>query len=139
MSLEQLPVFVYGTLRPGEKNYRRYLAGRTISEVAATASGQLYFVADGGYPYVIQGEGSVVGKLVYLVPDRYEQTLQDLDALEEYVPGDEKNSVYLRRRALVRLPDGNERVAWIYYWNFPQITGTRITSGDFRDRPPENT
>lgn len=135
MSREQLPVFVYGTLRPGEKNYRHYLAGRTVSEVPASAAGQLYFVADGGYPYLVPGEGRVVGELVYLAPERYEQTLQKLDALEEYVPGDETHSVYLRRRALVHLPDGNARAAWIYYWNFPQVTGTRIASGDFRDRP----
>lgn len=135
MTGERLPVFVYGTLRPGEKNYPRYLAGRTVCEVAATAEGQLYFVADGGYPYVQPGGFRVAGELVYLDPSRYEETLRGLDALEEYDPDDEAHSVYLRRRTVVTLANGNRSPAWIYYWNCPRIVGTRIPSGDFRDRP----
>jgi len=135
MTVEGLPVFVYGTLRPGEKNYPVYLAGRTVAEVAAMAEGQLYFVAEGGYPYVKPGRGTVAGELVYLDPRHYAQTLQGLDALEEYDPDDESNSVYLRRRTLVTLADDSRPAAWIYYWNCPQIVGIRIASGDYRDRP----
>lgn len=135
MTVEKIPVFVYGTLRPGEKNYPHYLAGRTVSEMPATAEGQLYFVADGGYPYVAPGPGTVSGELIHLDPRHYEQTLQAIDELEEYDPGDETNSIYLRRRTSVTLPDGRYTAAWIYYWNCPSIAGTRIASGDFRDRP----
>jgi gamma-glutamylcyclotransferase (GGCT)/AIG2-like uncharacterized protein YtfP len=135
MTAERLPVFVYGTLRPGEKNYRRYLAGRTVDEVAATAEGQLYFVVDGGYPYVEPGRGTVAGELVFLDPRRYTQTLRGVDALEEYDSDNESHSIYLRRRTTVTLADGSRIAAWIYYWNCPQITGIRIASGDFRDRP----
>lgn len=135
MSEERLPVFVYGTLRQGEKNYPRYLAGRTGKELAATAEGRLFFVADGGYPYVEPGEGTVTGELIYLEPSRYDQTLQSIDDLEEYDPADESHSVYLRRRTTVTLADGGRTAAWIYYWNCPAIIGSRILSGDFRDRP----
>jgi gamma-glutamylcyclotransferase (GGCT)/AIG2-like uncharacterized protein YtfP len=135
MREEQFPVFVYGTLRPGEKNHPHYLAGRTVDEVPATAEGQLFFVADGGYPYVVPGPGRVSGELIHLDPRHYEKTLQAIDALEEYNSGDEAHSVYLRRRTTVILADGSRTAAWIYYWNCPSITGTRIASGDFRDRP----
>lgn len=135
MTVERLPVFVYGTLRPGEKNYPSYLAGRTVGETTATAAGELYFVAGGGYPYVEPGPGRVAGELVHLDPRCYEQTLREIDALEEYDPDDEAHSVYLRRRTTVTLADGSRVAAWIYYWNFPQVVGTRIASGDFRDRP----
>jgi gamma-glutamylcyclotransferase (GGCT)/AIG2-like uncharacterized protein YtfP len=135
MTFEKIPVFVYGTLRPGEKNYSHYLAGRTVSEVPATAEGQLYYIADGGYPYVEPGPGTVSGELIYLDPRRYEPTLQAIDALEEYDPGDERQSIYLRRRTSVTLSDGRSTAAWIYYWNCPSIAGARIASGDFRDRP----
>jgi gamma-glutamylcyclotransferase (GGCT)/AIG2-like uncharacterized protein YtfP len=135
MKAARLPVFVYGTLRPGEKNYPVCLAGRTVEEVAATAEGQLYFVADGGYPYVEPGPGTVAGELIYLEPRHYAQTLRGLDALEEYDPDNESHSVYLRRRTTVTLVDGSRTTAWIYYWNCPQIVGIRIASGDFRKRP----
>jgi gamma-glutamylcyclotransferase (GGCT)/AIG2-like uncharacterized protein YtfP len=130
----QLPVFVYGTLRPGEKNYPRYLAGRTLAELPGTVAGELFFVADGGYPYLSTGEGRVQGEMMVLAPQHYAATLSRLDALEEYDPQDEANSVYLRRSAKVLLADGSERLAWVYYWNLAVVQGKRIVSGDFRDR-----
>ncbi|WP_305043258.1 gamma-glutamylcyclotransferase family protein [Geoalkalibacter sp.] len=132
--MEQLPIFVYGTLRPGEKNYRAYLGGRTLAEIPASVRGELYFVEDGGYPYLVDGAGRVEGELVILVPEDYAQTLEMLDALEEYDPNNEAASVYLRRQGRVRLTDGTETDAWTYYWNCPQVVGRKIPSGDFRKR-----
>lgn len=132
---ERLPVFVYGTLRPGEKNYAHYLAGRTVREAPATAAGRLYYVAEGGYPYLVPGDGRVAGELVFLDPALYDETLRGLDELEEYLPGDEAHSVYLRRPAIVSLAGDGRVRAWIYYWNSPDITGTPIAGGDFRNRP----
>lgn len=133
-SIPPLPFFVYGTLRAGEKNYSRYLAGRTLAELPGTVAGELFFLADGGYPYLLPGEGRVRGELMVLAPRHYAATLSRLDALEEYAPQDEANSVYLRRSALVLLADGSERLAWVYYWNLAGVRGRRIASGDFRDR-----
>ncbi|MBE0599436.1 MAG: gamma-glutamylcyclotransferase [Desulfuromonadales bacterium] len=126
-----LPIFVYGTLRPGEKNYPIYLQGRTIRESVATARGELYYLRDGGYPYLQEGEGVVRGELVEITPAAYEETLRAVDGLEEYNPADEAGSVYLRRRTRVKLEDGGEVEAWTYYWNRPS-QGERILSGDFK-------
>lgn len=131
----RLPVFVYGTLRPGEKNYPGYLAGRTTNELPGTVAGELFFVVDGGYPYLAPGKGRVRGELIELQPRHYQATLAALDALEEYDPQDEEHSVYLRRKAEVQLADGSKRLAWVYYWNVSELTGVKVASGDFRDRP----
>jgi len=130
-----LPVFVYGTLRRGEKNYAEYLAGCTVREEPATAKGRLFYVADGGYPYLERGPGTVTGELIHLDPECYRKTLQRLDELEEYDPSDEANSVYLRRETAVSLVDGTLVTAWAYYWNSPQIVGIPIADGNFRSRP----
>ena len=130
----RLPVFVYGTLRPGEKNYPAYLAGRTRREVSATVAGTLYFLAGEGYPCLVAEGGRVRGELMELLPGHYAATLAALDALEEYDPADEAHSVYLRRPARVSLAGGEEVEAWVYYWNGPPPPGERIASGDFRDR-----
>jgi gamma-glutamylcyclotransferase (GGCT)/AIG2-like uncharacterized protein YtfP len=132
MSQEQLPIFVYGTLRHGQKNYRPYLKGRTIREELATCRGRLYFDEVGGYPYLAPGEGEVQGEMVTLSPRYYEQTLAALDELEEYKPCDESGSVYLRRVATVRLTKGGEARAWVYYWN-RESTGVLLESGDFTE------
>lgn len=134
MTPPRLPVFVYGTLRPGEKNYPLFLEGKTVREAPATVCGELYFVADGGYPYLIPGESTVTGELVELDPDRYGEILHGLDRLEEYDPADEERSVYLRRKATVTLRGGGETPAWVYWWNCPGIVGKRIAGGDFKRR-----
>ncbi len=128
----RFPVFVYGTLRPGEKNYPRYLGGRTSRERPGTIRGELYFVRDGGYPYVAEGDSIVRGDVMEIDPALYHQTLRALDELEEYDPENEAESVYLRRRTAVRLDDGADVIAWTYYWNCPQIVGERVESGDFK-------
>jgi gamma-glutamylcyclotransferase (GGCT)/AIG2-like uncharacterized protein YtfP len=131
----RLPVFVYGTLRPGEKNYPLFLAGKTRDETPATTEGQLFFVRDGGYPYVLPFSGRVVGALVDLLPSVYDQTLNQLDLLEEYDPRNEAASLYLRRPCIVTAAEGSRRTAWIYFWNGPERAGEKIESGDFQDRP----
>ncbi len=129
-----LPVFVYGTLRPGEKNYPEYLQGKTVREEAATVAGELFFVAEGGYPYLLPGNGRVSGELMDLHPSLYGQVLQRLDALEEFDPADEGSSIYLRRCAIVFTVRGERREAWVYYWNCPDIRGAKIAGGDYRRR-----
>lgn len=131
-SRNRLPVFVYGTLRPGEKNYPAYLQGNTVRELPASVAGELHFAAEGGYPYLIAGAGTVQGELITLDPGRYAAILRRLDELEEYDPGNEPGSVYLRRRAVVRLTGGGTAEAWVYYWNGERC-GERIASGDFKN------
>ncbi|BCR03826.1 gamma-glutamylcyclotransferase [Desulfuromonas versatilis] len=131
---QRLPIFVYGTLRPGEKNYPRFLKGRTIAERRGSVEGRLYYVAEGGYPYLLPEPGRVWGELLELAAGSYAETLAALDGLEEYDPRNEPDSVYLRRQTLVTI-EGEERVrAWVYYWNCPDVEGRLIPSGDFKDR-----
>ncbi len=131
------PVFVYGTLRRGQKNYGRFLEGRTCREIEAEAPGILFYETDGGHPYVIPGEGKVAGELMFLASDTYAETLEQLDALENYDPNREEESLYIRRRCLVFPRSGGVITAWMYFWNRqPEIRGRRITSGDFLDSTP---
>ena len=76
-------LFVYGTLRPGEKNYPAYLAGGTLREEPASVTGLLCYDAVEGYPYLLPGAGRVAGELMTLDPAAYLPTLDALDALEE--------------------------------------------------------
>lgn len=130
-SSEHLPVFVYGTLRPGQKNYARFLAGRTTEELPATVPGHLYIAEEGGYPFLQPGEGWVIGTLMVLAPDQYVTTLKQLDHLENYDPENEATSLYLRRRTKAILTDDSRAPAWVYYWNRPWLIGRRIKNGDF--------
>ena len=110
------PFFVYGTLRPGQGNYR-LLAGRTVGEFPAVLDGHALYGP--GLPYVTAGEedSAVVGDLIFVAPERYVEVLARLDGLEGYRPGS-RHSHYEREARTVRYvgADGAETttVAWVY-------------------------
>lgn len=126
-------VFVYGTLRRSEKNHQSYLAGRYSSCRPATLAGRLFFEPHQGYPYLLPGRGVVHGEVFELIPATAALTLQQLDRLEDYDPGDEAGSLYLRRRAEALLGNGTALAVWVYYWNGPAI-GEPVLGGDFTAR-----
>ncbi|WP_446041366.1 gamma-glutamylcyclotransferase family protein [Streptomyces sp. SID1121] len=122
---EELPFFVYGTLRPGEDNYELFLRGRTTGEEPARLEDAALY--DGpGYPYAIETPGAtVVGEIVSALPGAgpgpgaepgsYRELLAVLDELEEYMaPGDPRN-LYERVPRDVRRADGGTVRAWVYF------------------------
>ncbi len=110
----RLPFFVYGTLRPGEDNHLRFLAGRTTAAEPASWAGAVLYEGP-GYPYAIEGDGTVRGDLVTpdsADPEAYPRLLALLDRLEDYVPGDPHND-YERVAVAVETAAGPVR-AWVY-------------------------
>ncbi|MGB3405138.1 MAG: gamma-glutamylcyclotransferase family protein [Microcoleaceae cyanobacterium] len=75
-------VFVYGTLKPGERNYQHYCQPYVVHTQAAIASGQL-FQLPMGYPAMVPGEGVVQGVILSFADA---SILQALDRLEDYDP-----------------------------------------------------
>ncbi|MCQ4043599.1 gamma-glutamylcyclotransferase family protein [Streptantibioticus rubrisoli] len=136
MDAGRLPVFVYGTLRPGEANHG-LLRGRTAAETPAVLSGALLYEGP-GYPYAVDdpGGGEIHGELIDPLPQVYEAVLADLDRLEEYVPGAPGN-LYERVAREVRPTSGRPRSAWVYFAapataRVLRANGVPIRSGDWR-------
>ncbi|MFD4902162.1 gamma-glutamylcyclotransferase family protein [Streptomyces sp. NPDC058411] len=91
MSDTGLPFFVYGTLLPGEPNHDRFLRVRTCRERPAVLPGALLYEGP-GYPYAVEGHGTVHGALVTAAPGAYAELLGLLDDLEEFLgPGHPRN------------------------------------------------
>lgn len=111
--MQQLPVFVYGTLRPGCANFSWTLDGNTTSITPATLDAAVMYRGP-GFPYVAAGDGVVVGDLIDLVPGRYRDVLATLDRLEGYDPDRRGGSNhYDRVQRTVTTADG-PRPAWVY-------------------------
>ena len=114
--MTNLPFFVYGTLRPGQGNYR-ILAGQTVGEFPATLAGHALYGP--GLPYVTAGEedSAVVGDLIFVAPEHYGEVLDRLDCLEGYRPGG-RHSHYEREARAVRYVDADgpeaTTLAWVY-------------------------
>ena len=120
---EHLPFFVYGTLRPGERNHAAHLAGRITSHTPAHLPDTALY--DGpGYPYAVEtpAAGPVHGDLVTPLPTAYAAVRAALDRLEDYAPGDPHN-LYERVAREVRCADGVWRRAWVY------VAGERLAEG----------
>lgn len=135
----RLPLFVYGTLRPGEVNHTLFLLGRTAAEEPARLPGALLY--DGpGYPYAVADAGSaVVGELVTPAPEAYDGVLAELDRLEGYHGPSRPRNVYDRLRWEALRPDGTRAPAWVYLAAPPlarrlRATGTEIPGGDWLGR-----
>jgi len=113
-------VFVYGTLRPGQANHGRLLAGREMAPAVLDG----HELRLGTWPWVQAAAGSsVAGEVVAVEPD----LLDRIDRLEDVVGG-----LYRRARVPVRLADGGEVEAWTYLAGSVAATGGRlIPKGDW--------
>ena len=82
-------MFVYGTLRPGQPNWERFLAAAAERVVAGRLAG-VDLLDCGHYPAAVErpGAGEAVGEVVWIEPDAWFTTLAALDHLEGYDPAD---------------------------------------------------
>lgn len=130
MTLNQIRIFVYGTLKPKEVNYQRFCVGKVVEAKSAIAYGQLFDLPL-GYPGMTSGESPVQGfVLTFADPDM----LRVLDELEDYNPNrtpqaNEYNRQYIETYDLSGQPQG---VAWVYLMSterVKQLSGVPIASG----------
>ena len=109
-------LFIYGTLHPDRAPAEIADAARRLKPLGpATIRGRLYDL--GAYPGVVLDDSAtrkIPGEL-FTVPDV--ETLARLDAYEDFRPGDPANSLFLRVQTTATLPDGSQRVCWVYVYN----------------------
>jgi gamma-glutamylcyclotransferase (GGCT)/AIG2-like uncharacterized protein YtfP len=136
---EQLPLFVYGTLRRNQENYV-LLRGHILVEVPATITGMTLYslmaypvMIEGGEGDPVQSESPVVhGELMTIHPRVYTRLLDDLDQLEGYRPGED--TFYKRVVRCVRTAGGAEVHAWLYLGErrfLEHVPHTHIPHGDW--------
>jgi gamma-glutamylcyclotransferase (GGCT)/AIG2-like uncharacterized protein YtfP len=82
-------VFVYGTLRPGQPNWERLLAGRARRVVPGRLRGMVLLDC-GHYPAAVErpGAGNAIGEVVWIASTAWPAALAALDHLEGYDPAD---------------------------------------------------
>lgn len=105
----RLPLFVFGTLRRGQRNHH-LLARRYVRMRPARLHG---FARTEPLMIRSRPEASVAGELYFIRPDAYEATLRDCDELEGIPPGRTVGRDYCRWRVTVETPEG-PMDAWAY-------------------------
>ncbi|MEH2250112.1 gamma-glutamylcyclotransferase family protein [Nostoc sp.] len=112
-------VFVYGTLKPGEANYKRYCAGKVVNVKRAFVQGKL-FALSMGYPAMTLGDSQVYG---YLLSFPNPKILNQLDVLEDYQPNRQMpENLYNRQIIEVYEPQLlSLGWAWVYLMTLDQV------------------
>ncbi len=111
-------VFVYGTLKSGERAAALAESAGLVRRLPAVAKGLLLYALPGGYPAAVFGPGAVSGE--FLTFADLKAALRVLDAYEEV--GEE----YQRRVLEVQTPLG-PRLAWVYV--YPDEAAVRRAGG----------
>ncbi|CDM65776.1 gamma-glutamylcyclotransferase family protein [Pyrinomonas methylaliphatogenes] len=124
-------IFVYGTLRPECAPEEVKALIRGLSFVGqARVRGKLYDL--GPYPGAVACDdesAEIRGDLFALPADR----LRALDEYEGYDPRDERGSLFVRRRTIATLDDGQRIECWIYFYNGRVDAARLIPGGDYLD------
>jgi len=94
---EELKVFVYGTLKPGECNYGRYCEGHVIDQFPAIAYGTLFDLPM-GYPALVEGYKPVYGTVLHLDSPSLLETLDALEDFEQNRPLEDNEYIRIRIR-----------------------------------------
>jgi gamma-glutamylcyclotransferase (GGCT)/AIG2-like uncharacterized protein YtfP len=125
-------LFVYGTLLPGE-------APKEIAPIverfrrlgSARVRGRLYDF--GEFPGAVLDPSSrtmVYGELVVL-PSGERILDEALDRYEEFDPLDQKRSLFVRKKAKIRMANGSSREGWIYVYNRHPGRARLVRGGDY--------
>ncbi len=110
---ELLPIFVYGTLLPGQPNAHLWEGYVEEHEPAILLNGRLYDM--GHFPMLIDElDSQVQGAVLTIDPAQYQELLECLDNLEGFDPEDPQNCPYQRVRKSVQVENGRTRTAWVY-------------------------
>lgn len=112
-------VFVYGTLKPGERYYNDYCAKWAIAAKPGIVFGCLYALPL-GYPALVPGDRPVRGVVLTFAEDGI---LQTLDELEDYDPrrSPHENEYHRRQTNIFTLDHHPLGTAWVYWMNHEQV------------------
>ncbi|WIC89296.1 hypothetical protein SEA_OTTAWA_64 [Arthrobacter phage Ottawa] len=123
-----IPVFVYGSLRPGLYNFPMAERALAADPLPAVVHGfELYANKSDSYPYLAVGEGDVKGDVLMIYPGR------ELDS----IIGMEEGAGYDTRaiKADITFPDGKvetfDVMAFVHREDRRSHRGTKVEDGDW--------
>lgn len=109
-------LFVYGTLMRSypENPFKNWLNKNAKYIGEGQIAGALYKVDY--YPGLIDGDGQVKGEVYELLKE--DETLPALDAYEDYLPHNPKDSLYIREKRKVTLAQTHDKLTcWVYIYH----------------------
>lgn len=111
--------FVYGSLREGFFNYEKYLQGKVYDlKPGKIENMSLYHMPYKGYPAIIHGNNAVIGEIVTINEDVYEETMKAMDKMEGFLgyenPENEYHKVLLE---VENIHTKEKEKCFVYFYN----------------------
>lgn len=132
MPNQQFNLFVYGSLRQGFNHVAyEYITQYFHLMGKGKAQGMLYDL--GPYPAAkpCNDGHNIVGELYRIIhEDEFEYAIAQLDDYEGVDASYDEESMYTRKLTSVKLEDGSEHTAWIYWYNGNVAGKPLVESGD---------
>ncbi len=118
--MKLIPMFVYGTLRPGR--YNAWYSAERIDR-NCTTNGQIFFVSElGGFPVAkLDAEGTIIGDVIWL-----EEGGEDHVSIDRM----ERGAGYEMRSIQVCTPEGRTFEAYAWHYKYEPM-GPLIEDGDW--------
>ena len=93
--MKKINLFVYGSLREGFFNYDKYLAGKVVEKKDAILENmRLYHMPYKGYPAITPGNDKVLGEIMVINEEEYDETVKDMDGMEGFISENNPENEY---------------------------------------------
>lgn len=117
--MKRINLFVYGSLREGFFNYNKYLDNKVIEKKEAKLQNmKLYHMPYKGYPAITSGEDVVLGEIMVIKGDCYEDTMKAMDQMEGFIS--EKNPENEYHKVILEVDDlhtNQKEKCYVYFYN----------------------
>ena len=117
--MKRINLFVYGSLREGFFNYKKYLDGKVIEKKDAKLENmKLYHLPYKGYPALTFGKDTVYGEIMVLSEEHYEDTVRAVDKMEGFISENNPENEYDKVIFEVENLHTNEKEkCFVYFYN----------------------
>ena len=117
--MKNINLFVYGSLREGFFNYDKYLAGKVSKKKNARLENmRLHHMPYKGYPAITPGSDTILGEIIVINEDDYEETVKAMDKMEGFIsennPENEYHKVVLE---VENLQTKEKEKCFVYFYN----------------------
>ena len=138
--MKGINLFVYGSLREGFFNYNKYLTNKVVQKKDAKLENmKLYHLPHKGYPAITSGEDVVIGEIMVIGEDYYEDTMRAMDKMEGFISEENPDNEY--HRVILEVEDlhtNKKEKCFVYFYNKDKDTlfdskAIYIPHGDWKE------
>ena len=117
--MRNINIFVYGSLREGFFNYNKYLEGKVSNKKEAKLENmKLHHMPYKGYPAITHGNDTILGEIMVINEDDYEETVKAMDEMEGFISENNPDNEY--HKVILDVEDittNTKEKCFVYFYN----------------------